>query len=211
MKPHRFDYHAPESLEGATSLFDQYGDDAKALAGGQSLMPLVNMRLAQPEVIVDLNRVASMAYVEESPHGGLRVGAMTRVRTLERLSGLRDTAPLLFAAIPHIGHFQIRNRRRRRRQHRPRRPRRRASRRRRRARRGTRGRRHGGSARSRGGGFLRDLLHDSAGAHRAIDGSPVPSVAKRSGMGLRGARDPSRRLCPGGGVRGDRKGPERPL
>ena len=110
MKPHRFDYHAPESLEGATSLFDQYGDDAKALAGGQSLMPLVNMRLAQPEVIVDLNRVASMAYVEESPHGGLRVGAMTRVRTLERLSGLRDTAPLLFAAIPHIGHFQIRNR-----------------------------------------------------------------------------------------------------
>ena len=110
MKPHRFDYHAPESLEGATSLFDQYGDDAKALAGGQSLMPLVNMRLAQPEVIVDLNRVASMAYVEESPHGGLRVGAMTRVRTLERLSGLRDSAPLLFAAIPHIGHFQIRNR-----------------------------------------------------------------------------------------------------
>ena len=98
MKPHRFDYHAPESLEGATSLFDQYGDDAKALAGGQSLMPLVNMRLAQPEVIVDLNRVASMAYVEESPHGGLRVGAMTRVRTLERLSGLRDTAPLLAAA-----------------------------------------------------------------------------------------------------------------
>ena len=110
MKPHRFDYHAPESLEGATSLFDQYGDDAKALAGGQSLMPLVNMRLAQPEVIVDLNRVASMAHVEESPDGGLRVGAMTRVRTLERLSGLRDTAPLLFAAIPHIGHFQIRNR-----------------------------------------------------------------------------------------------------
>ena len=73
-------------------------------------MPLVNMRLAQPEVIVDLNRVASMAYVEERPDGGLRVGAMARVRTLERLPVLQDAVPLLAAAIPHIGHFQIRNR-----------------------------------------------------------------------------------------------------
>ena len=110
MKPHRFDYHAPETLEEAVALLDQYGDDAKLLAGGQSLMPLVNMRLAQPEVIVDLNRVGSMAYVEERPDGGLRVGAMTRVRTLERLPVLQDAAPLLAAAIPHIGHFQIRNR-----------------------------------------------------------------------------------------------------
>ena len=110
MKPHRFDYHAPESLEEAAALLDQYGDDAKVLAGGQSLMPLVNMRLAQPAVIVDLNRVASLAYVEERPDGGLWVGAMTRERTLERLPALQEAAPLLAAAAPHIGHFQIRNR-----------------------------------------------------------------------------------------------------
>ena len=110
MKPARFDYFAPTEIQEAVSLLEEYGDNAKVLAGGQSLMPLLNMRLSRPSVIVDINRIDEMAYVEENPDGGLRIGALTRQRTLERLPLVKERIPLLAAAIPYIGHFQIRNR-----------------------------------------------------------------------------------------------------
>ena len=91
MKPPRFDYLAPRSLDEALAMLAQHGEEAKVLAGGQSLVPLLNMRLATPERLVDLNRVAELAYVTERA-GGLAIGAMTRQRAVERseLAALRD-------------------------------------------------------------------------------------------------------------------------
>ena len=103
MKPAPFAYHRPETLAEALELMAEHGDDCKALAGGQSLLPLLAMRLAQPAVIVDLGRVPELRRRE----GGL-VGAMVTNTQLERdPAGL---APLIGAALPHLGHFQIRNR-----------------------------------------------------------------------------------------------------
>jgi CO/xanthine dehydrogenase FAD-binding subunit len=110
MKPAPFDYRRPESLEEALGIFAELGSDAKALAGGQSLVPAMNFRLARPDVLVDLNRVAPLAYIEESPEGGLLIGAMTRQRAVERSAAVQSRAPLLFEALPWIAHPQIRNR-----------------------------------------------------------------------------------------------------
>src|SRR2546430_12727711 len=82
MKPPKFDYHAPASLDEALALLRRYGGDAKVLAGGQSLMPLLNFRLSRPAALVDLNRIPSLAYIEERD-GQVRFGAMTRQRTIE--------------------------------------------------------------------------------------------------------------------------------
>ena len=109
MKPAPFSYYCPATIEEAVSLLDQYGDDGKVLAGGQSLMPLMSLRLARPAVIVDLNRVAGLDNVAANG-GGLSIGALTRQRALERDAGLEARNPLLAAAVPLIGHFQIRNR-----------------------------------------------------------------------------------------------------
>ena len=110
MKPARFDYYAPESVDEALNLLQQYGDDAKVLAGGQSLMPLMAMRLARPSVIVDINRLSQLAQISPSPEGGLTIGALTRQRAVERSDLVQQRNPLLSAIMPHIGHFQIRNR-----------------------------------------------------------------------------------------------------
>jgi len=110
MKPPRFDYYAPNKIEEALSLLDQYGDDAKILAGGQSLMPLLNMRLSRPNVLIDINKIKELAYIDETADGGLRIGALARQSTAERLPVVSSRNPLLAAAIPYIGHFQIRNR-----------------------------------------------------------------------------------------------------
>jgi len=110
MKPAPFLYHAPASLERAFALLDEYGDDAKPLAGGQSLVPAMNFRLAQPAVLVDLNRLDRLAGIERTAAGGLRIGAMTRQRALERDPRVARVAPLLAQALPHIAHPQIRNR-----------------------------------------------------------------------------------------------------
>ncbi len=110
MKPAPFSYYCPESLDEAVRLLDEHGDDGKILAGGQSLMPLMSLRLARPAVIVDLNRVPGMDRVAASGDGGLSIGALTRQRALERDAGLPARNPLLAAAVPLIGHFQIRNR-----------------------------------------------------------------------------------------------------
>ena len=110
MKPPKFQYCAPTSLDEATALLHQHGVDAKVLAGGQSLMPLLNMRLVRPQVVIDVNRVSGLQYVSPAPGGCLAVGALTRQRELERSDLVRETAPLLAAALPFIGHFPTRNR-----------------------------------------------------------------------------------------------------
>jgi carbon-monoxide dehydrogenase medium subunit len=101
-----FDYRRPESLEEALELMGQHGDEAKPLAGGQSLVPLLAMRLARPALLVDLSQIGELRGVERGP-GRLRIGAMTRQAELERTPGL---PPIVAAALPHIGHFQIRSR-----------------------------------------------------------------------------------------------------
>ena len=110
MKPAPFTYYCPATLEEAVSLLDQHGDNGKVLAGGQSLMPLMSLRLARPAVIVDLNRVAGLDNVADNGSDGLSIGALMRQRALERNADLEDWNPLLAAAVPLIGHFQIRNR-----------------------------------------------------------------------------------------------------
>ncbi len=110
MKPAPFRYFAPQTLDEALSLLAEHGYDAKALAGGQSLVPAMNFRLAQPAVLVDLNRIPELAFVQAADDGGLRIGAMTRQRTLERDPLVEARAPLIHAAMPHIAHAQIRNR-----------------------------------------------------------------------------------------------------
>lgn len=110
MKPAPFDYYAPTRLDEALELLAEHGADAKPLAGGQSLVPAMNFRLAQPPVLVDLNGVAELAHLTWERDGGLRLGAMTRQRVLERDRLVADQAPLLADALPHIAHEQIRNR-----------------------------------------------------------------------------------------------------
>ena len=110
MKPAKFEYFAPTSLAEALELLEEHGDDAKVLAGGQSLMPMLNMRLAQPKVVIDINRIPGLDYISPTPEDGLAIGALTRQRTVEKSDVIRERIPVLAAAIPSIGHFQIRNR-----------------------------------------------------------------------------------------------------
>ena len=109
MKPAPFDYFSPATVEEALALLDEHGGDAKPLAGGQSLIPAMNFRLARPAVLVDLNRIADLAYVRAAP-GGVAIGAMTRQRAVERSDDVARAAPLLAEAMPSIAHPQIRNR-----------------------------------------------------------------------------------------------------
>jgi carbon-monoxide dehydrogenase medium subunit len=109
VKPPVFEYTAVHSVEEAVAELAQHGDAAKLLAGGQSLVPLLNMRLAAPSRLIDLNRVAELAYVAPRD-GGLAIGAMTRQRAVERSALAARQAPLLADALPWVGHFQIRNR-----------------------------------------------------------------------------------------------------
>ena len=110
MKPAPVDYVAAGSLEEALSLLAEHGSDAKPLAGGQSLIPLLNFRLARPTVLVDLNGLGELDYVRPGDGGGLAIGAMTRHSTLERDPRVGEAAPLLQAGAAHIAHPQIRNR-----------------------------------------------------------------------------------------------------
>jgi len=110
MKPAAFKYVAATSLEHALSLKAEFGDDAKFLAGGQSLVPAMNFRLAQPAVLIDINRLDGLGAIRPRDGGGARVGALTRYRTLERDSGFASMFPLIAQALPHIAHPQIRNR-----------------------------------------------------------------------------------------------------
>lgn len=106
MKPAPFEYAAPESLDDALALLD---DDSRPLAGGQSLMPMLNFRLARPARLVDLERVAGLAYLDDAG-GPLRIGAMTRQAALERSELVAARWPLLRQAVRLVGHAQIRSR-----------------------------------------------------------------------------------------------------
>lgn len=110
MKPAPFDYQAPDTLDEALSVLAENGDEAKILAGGQSLVPMMNFRLAQPSLLVDCNRLSELDFIRSTADGGLRIGAMTRVRSLERDDRVAASAPLLFETVPWIAHPQIRNR-----------------------------------------------------------------------------------------------------
>lgn len=109
MKPAAFAYHRPDTLDEALALLADTGYDGKVLAGGQSLVPAMNFRLAQPAILVDLNRVTDLAYVRLDGNR-LRVGAMTRHRTVERSDVVATHVPLLAETMPWIAHPQIRNR-----------------------------------------------------------------------------------------------------
>ncbi len=109
MKPPRFQYCAPRMLDEALALLDQHKDDIKVLAGGQSLVPLLNMRLANPAYIVDINHVSELHYIEPDD-GYLAIGATVRQRQVERSSFVQSVHPLLVEVLQHIGHMQIRNR-----------------------------------------------------------------------------------------------------
>lgn len=109
MKPAPFDYRAPESTEEALELLGKFGDDAKVLAGGQSLIPLLALRLARPALLIDLRRVPGLDRVGLSD-GHLAIGSMVRERMVERSELARSRAPLLSEALPLIGHPAIRSR-----------------------------------------------------------------------------------------------------
>jgi carbon-monoxide dehydrogenase medium subunit len=109
MKPPRFAYHDPGTRSEVLALLDIYADDAKILAGGQSLVPLLNLRLAQPAHLVDINRLPDLAYIREQDRG-LAIGALTRHRDVERSALVRLRCPLLAEAMPFVGHAPIRSR-----------------------------------------------------------------------------------------------------
>jgi len=104
-----FDYYAPETVSEAAGLLTEHGDEAKVLAGGQSLLPMLALRLTRFEHLVDVTGVAEMHGITRS-NGHLRVGAATPQSVAEHDADLAAAVPLLARAIPHIGHFQIRNR-----------------------------------------------------------------------------------------------------
>ena len=108
MKPPPFRYHDPSSLDEALDLVAAL-DNAKLLAGGQSLMPMLNLRLAFPDHVVDLNRIGTLARIGESD-GTVTIGAMARQRTVERSDLVGRACPLLHEALAHVGHRQTRNR-----------------------------------------------------------------------------------------------------
>jgi carbon-monoxide dehydrogenase medium subunit len=110
MKPAPFKYIAATSLQQALSLKAEHGDEAKFLAGGQSLMPAMNFRLARPAILIDINQIEQLAGIRPGTGGGARIGALTRYYQLERDTGTIRDFPLLGEAVPHIAHPQIRNR-----------------------------------------------------------------------------------------------------
>jgi len=109
VKPPAFDHHAPETLEEALDVLARTGEDAKVLAGGQSLIPLLNMRLASPGHLVDINRLTSLDTLEVTREG-VRVGALARHARVERSDEAADAQPLLRAALRQVAHPVVRNR-----------------------------------------------------------------------------------------------------
>ena len=109
MKPAVFEYYDPTSLDEALSLMSQFGDGARPLAGGQSLVPLMNFRLLRPAHVIDLNRIGELSYLKIEDDA-LRLGATMRQRQLEKSPVVAERWPLLREAAGFIGHIQIRNR-----------------------------------------------------------------------------------------------------
>jgi aerobic carbon-monoxide dehydrogenase medium subunit len=108
VKPAKFEYHAPASVDEALPLLQRYDGEARVLAGGQSLVPMMNFRLATPAAIIDLNRIAELAFVAEGEV--IRIGAMTRQRRLEADPVVAAKLPLLREALRWVGHLPTRSR-----------------------------------------------------------------------------------------------------
>src|SRR5467141_3724798 len=109
MKAPRFAYARPASIAEALALLKEHGDDARVLAGGQSLVPMMNFRVAAPKVLVDINRIASLDGIKVTK-SFVRLGALTRHVEIERSAEIARHLPLIAAAMPHIAHPAIRNR-----------------------------------------------------------------------------------------------------
>lgn len=110
MKPAPFEYYAPTSIDETLACLGKYGYEAKLLAGGQSLVPMMNFRLAQPSVLIDLNKVNELFYILPTNDGGLRIGAMTRHNQVEHHPLVGERAPLIYETMPNIATVQVRSR-----------------------------------------------------------------------------------------------------
>jgi CO/xanthine dehydrogenase FAD-binding subunit len=110
MKPAPFRYVPVGTIAQALELKAQHGDEARFLAGGQSLVPAMNFRLIQPAVVIDVNPIAELSGISRTESGHLVIGALTRYRTIERDRACQHDLPLVAEALPHIAHPQIRNR-----------------------------------------------------------------------------------------------------
>ena len=109
MKPAKFEYHAPASVDEALAMLGRYDGEARVLAGGQSLVPMMNFRLATPRAIIDLNRIDGLAYIEDDGEV-IRIGSMTRQRRLEFDPRIAAKLPLLREALRWVGHLPTRSR-----------------------------------------------------------------------------------------------------
>jgi CO/xanthine dehydrogenase FAD-binding subunit len=109
MKPPTFKYIAPSTVDEALNVLSSQGDDVKILAGGQSLTPMLNFRLVHPKMLVDINRIKELAFIAESG-AGLRIGSLSRHRTIETSDSIKNKCPILAAAAEHVAHVAIRTR-----------------------------------------------------------------------------------------------------
>lgn len=109
MKPTAFEYFDPNSAAEAIDLLERYGDEAKIIAGGQSLVPMMNFRLARPKVLIDINRIKELDYVKEEGNK-LLIGALTRERDIASSPLVQERCPILAKAVSFIGHSQTRTR-----------------------------------------------------------------------------------------------------
>lgn len=110
MKPPKFDYLRPSTVEAAIAALVQADGEGKIIAGGQSLLPMLNFRLLSPTILIDINRIKELDYVRELPDGGVQIGALTRHHTLETSPVIKRLFPVLNAAMAHVAHLAIRNR-----------------------------------------------------------------------------------------------------
>jgi 2-furoyl-CoA dehydrogenase FAD binding subunit len=113
MKPRPFDYLRPDTIDEALALLAKYGDDARVLAGGQSLVPMLNLRIVQAAALIDISRIAALDTIEERDDkelgGTIEIGAAVTQNKLLAWPQLAQKLPLVAAALPHVGHFQTRN------------------------------------------------------------------------------------------------------
>jgi carbon-monoxide dehydrogenase medium subunit len=110
MKPAPFDYYAPNNVDEALTILNDLGYGIKVLAGGQSLVPAMNFRMAVPPALLDLNNIPELSYIHPTESGGVMIGTMTRDSVVERDPIIKEKFPLIIEAMPHIAHPQIRNR-----------------------------------------------------------------------------------------------------
>lgn len=110
MKPAQFVYNRARSLEEVFAALKLHGPEAKLIAGGQSLVPMLNFRLLRPSLLIDINRVPELQRLEETPEGGLRIGALTRHHQLRSSPLVKRLYPVLHEAMGHVAHLAIRHR-----------------------------------------------------------------------------------------------------